>query len=84
MSRNTNAKLKAHMVQEGLRPEENPYKMNYAPSVEIDFTTGKRKCDPVTGELSILAWPKSGLCPFCLPSVTVDGRVRRKKFAEDY
>lgn len=84
LSQNTNKKLKAHMVQEGLRPEENPYKIDYAPSVEIDFATGKRKCDPVTGELSILAWPKSGLCPFCLPSVTVDGRIRRKKVAEDY
>lgn len=79
ISRNTNSKLKEYMQHEALRSEENPYKINYAPQVEVDPHTGKRKCDPFTGELRILAWPRTGLCPFCLPDVLVDGRFARRK-----
>lgn len=78
LSRKTNSELKEYMENASLRPEENPYKIDYAPQVEIDLHTGKRIVDPDTGELHILEWPRSGLCPFCLPRVTVDRRVGRK------
>lgn len=77
ISQNTNSSLKEYMKNESLRPEENPYKIDYAPQVEVDPSTGKRRCDPATGELCILPWPQTGLCPYCLPDVTVDGRLAR-------
>ena len=77
LSQNTNSYLKSYMLKEGLRPEENPYKIDYAPQVEVDPETGKRVCDVATGELKIAAWPTTGLCPHCLPNVTIDGRVAR-------
>lgn len=77
LSRKTNSELKEYMENASLRPEENPYKIDYAPQVEVDPSSGKRVVDPVTGELHILEWPQSGLCPYCLPRVTVDRRVGR-------
>lgn len=69
-----NTKLKEYMNSENLRPEENPYKIDYAPQVAIDPHTGKRIVNRDTGELQIRNWPESGLCPFCLPESTVDRR----------
>lgn len=74
ISRKTNSELKEYMDYAELRSEENPYKIDYAPQVEIDPDSGKRVVNPVTGELHILEWPRTGLCPFCLPKVTVDRR----------
>lgn len=79
LSKNTNAALKEYMKNANISPNSNPYKIDYAPQVEVDPHTGKRKCDARTGELHILAWPQTGLCPFCLPDVTIDGRVARKR-----
>ena len=79
LSRKTNSILKEYMKNASLRPEENPYKIDYAPQVEVDPHTGKRKCDPLTGELCIMEWPRTGLCPFCLPNVTVDGRIAKHR-----
>ncbi|MCM1220254.1 MAG: hypothetical protein NC548_37770 [Lachnospiraceae bacterium] len=65
---------------------EHPYKLNYEPSVELD-ERGKKRANPLTGELSIVSWPKSGLCPFCLPNATVNGyivRELRKREREAY
>ena len=79
LSRKTNSILKEYMKNASLRPEENPYKIDYAPQVEVDPHTGKRKCDPLTGELCIMEWPRTGLCPFCLPNVTIDGRIAKRR-----
>lgn len=78
LSRNTNSSLKEYMEAEGLRPEENPYKMDYSPQVDVDPSTGKRRVNPNTGELVIRTWPSSGLCPYCLPNVTHDRRFAKK------
>lgn len=82
LSRKTNSTLKEYMKNASLRPEENPYKIDYAPQVEVDPHTGKRKCDPLTGELCIMEWPRTGLCPFCLPNVTVDGRIAKRRLGQ--
>lgn len=79
LSQKTNRALKEYMKNASLRPEENPYKIDYAPQVVVDPHTGKRKCDPLTGELCIMEWPRTGLCPFCLPDVLIDGRFTRRK-----
>lgn len=81
LSRNTNSKLKEYMDNASLRTEENPYKIDYSPQVELDPRTGRRRCDPISGELCIMHWPRSGLCPYCLPNVVVDRRVLRKQIA---
>lgn len=77
LSQKTNSKLKEYMSYADLRPEENPYKIDYSPQVDIDPATGKRRVDIRSGELCFVEWPQSGLCPYCLPSVTIDGRTAR-------
>lgn len=74
VSRNTNATLKKYMTDNHMYPAENPYKLDYSPRVDVDELTGKRKIDPVTGFIKYLEWPKSGLCPFCLPNSSIDRR----------
>lgn len=74
LSRSSNTKLKEYMQDEKLRSEENPYKIDYAPQAEVDPKTGKRVVNPVSGHISIIPWPASGLCPFCLPNNTIDRR----------
>lgn len=75
ISSSTNTTLKEYMKHESLRPEENPYKLDYAPQIEVDPSTGRRICNPATGELRVAEWPQTGLCPHCLPNNTMDGRV---------
>lgn len=65
----------------------HPQKLSYEPAFEIDEHSGRPKSDPTTGEYKIIKWPKSGLCPYCLPSTTVDGyvlRELRKKERKEY
>lgn len=81
ISQSTNTQLKQFMESEGLRPEENPYKMDYSPQYAIDLNTGKRQVNTQTGELGVLEWPKSGLCPYCMPNATVDRRYVRRATA---
>lgn len=72
ISRNSNPLLAEYMDKQGLRHEENPYKMDYAPQFEYktDPTSGRRSKIPIkaTNTFKILHWPQTGLCPFCLPS----------------
>lgn len=79
LSQHTNSKLKEYMQNAELRPEENPYKTDYAAQVEVDPSTGRRVVNPSTGQLHILEWPQTGLCPYCLPEVTVDRRYSKKQ-----
>lgn len=78
LSLSTNTDLRSYMSSAELRPDEHPYKMDYSPQIAIDETTGKRKVNPETGEIQFLEWPKTGLCPFCKPNVTVDRRFGHK------
>lgn len=63
------------LVQHEARKHPGSTKLNYEPSYDVDSQTGRRKVDKDTGFISILEWPQSGLCPYCLPRVTVDGRT---------
>lgn len=74
ISQNSNTRLKEYMKDEKLRPEENPYKIDYAPQAEVDPQSGKRVVNPTNGHINIIPWPASGLCPFCLPNNTIDRR----------
>lgn len=77
ISRNSNATLQKYMEEQKMYPAENPYKLDYAPRYDVDECTGKRKVDS-SGRIQILEWPKSGLCPFCLPNVIIDRSVFRR------
>lgn len=80
ISRSYNSVLGNYMREQMMYPSENPYKLDYAPMAELDETTGKQKVDPKTGLLHYLEWPKSGLCPFCLPKTTINRRyVNRER-----
>lgn len=58
--------------------DSHPYKNEYGPAVAIDPVTGKRMVNPITGEIKLLEWPESGLCPYCMPDVTVDTRYMKE------
>jgi hypothetical protein len=79
LSQSSNTKVRKYMQHENLRPEENPNKIDYAPSYAVDPNNGKRVVDISTGELLIRKWPESGLCPYCLPNATIDRRYARSK-----
>lgn len=81
LSRNTNSAINQYMTENSMYPYEHPYKLDYAPRIDIDESTGKRKADPVSGQIKYLKWPQSGLCPFCLPKHVID---RRKYKFERY
>lgn len=68
------------IIEEEYHNEDTPERMDYAPTIEYEYDertqTAKKKVDPVTGVVSYLEWPLSGLCPFCLPSGLTDNRRR--------
>lgn len=55
---------------------DSPSKYDYAPQFEYEETSNglRKKVDPDSGEVYILDWPRSGMCPFCLPSGMIDRR----------
>ena len=68
------------IIEEEYHNADTPERQDYAPTVEYEYDekTGKskKKVDSVTGVVSYLEWPLSGLCPFCLPSGLTDNRRR--------
>lgn len=79
LSRKTNTQLKEYMERAGLTNYTHPYRNDYGPQVELDPSTGRRMVNPITGQIKLLDWPKSGLCPHCLPNVTIDRHYTRKE-----
>lgn len=78
ISRNTNATLSKYMSEHQMYPAENPYKLDYSIQYDYDLATGQRQVEPASGKIKLLDWPQSGLCPFCLPNVTIDRRSYRR------
>ena len=75
------------------RTDDRPDKLVYSPMFETEIVTKshnkegeqivRKVVDPKTGYAKILNWPRSGVCPFCLPSGTlmrnrIEGRGDRK------
>ena len=83
LSKHKNTELREYMKNAKIGNNNNPYKLDYSPKVDIDPITGRRRVDPITGELHILAWPTTGLCPYCLPNVTVDRRVYKRRLKRE-
>lgn len=75
LNQSSNPAMKAYIKQTGERLGVN----DYSPAVRIDPSTGRRMVDKTTGEIKLVDWPKSGLCPYCLPRVTVDARFLRRR-----
>lgn len=65
--------------------EDSPHRLDYAPVIEVEQIPGTRpeegkfrkKVDVETGEVSVLHWPRSGMCPFCLPTGLSERRRTR-------
>ena len=68
---------------------DSPCKYDYAPQFEYEEvsiqrsngyeeTRFRKKIDPATGDARVLYWPRSGMCPFCLPAGMVDRRRKVK------
>lgn len=72
LSVRTNTSLRQYMSQEGVTRNSHPYKNDYSPMEVLDPKTGRRKINKATGEIQIAWWPESGLCPYCMPKVTID------------
>ena len=73
------------MVDESLRADSQ---LDYSPQMEYEehFDSKKGewmirpKVDPETGDILFLRWPKSGVCPYCLPKITaLPSRIRKEK-----
>lgn len=79
ISAHTNRELSQHMKKAELKWYEHPYYNDYGPMVVLDPETGRRKVNPVTGEVVYRNWPETGLCPHCLPKVLVDSRRTERK-----
>lgn len=62
---------------------ENPNKLNYSPRLDYEAhpKSGKPriKANPDTGEVVVLTWPNSGLCPFCLPTNSARHRMPKSR-----
>ena len=91
-----NKKLERYIQETG--NIENPHKIDYAPVIvmEEEFVTHpngyvetrwKKKVDPETGNVAIIPWPGSGMCPYCLPPGLVDRRrkanTKRRRCKKD-
>lgn len=79
ISANTNTVMKQYLQENNMHPQENPYKLDYSPTFELDPRTGRKAMDPETRKYKLLEWPKSGLCPWCLPRRKTE---RRQLFRE--
>lgn len=78
-----NKKLEQYIQDTG--NVENPHKIDYAPVIVMEEklvplpngyveTRWQKKVDPETGNVAIIPWPGSGMCPYCLPTGLVDRR----------
>lgn len=74
LSAKTNTQLRKYLDN----VKDHPYKNSYEPMCALDPLTGKRMVDPSNGAIKFLHWPTSGLCPYCLPRVTVDRRYGKR------
>lgn len=59
------------------------YELNYTPQTQIDYvseTSGRafKKVNKQTGDVAVMYWPESGLCPYCVPNVTAQARYARR------
>lgn len=67
--------------------KDNPCTCDYAPVIEYEVIPGtskttRKKVNVETGEVAVMHWPRSGLCPFCLP-VGLTNRRRCKRSLRD-
>lgn len=73
------------IIEEVYNNENSPYKFDYAPTIEheeilsvhTDGSTSvryRKRVDPKTGDAIVYDWPRSGMCPYCLPEGMVDRR----------
>lgn len=78
ISRKSNREVRSYMSDAEMRPEENPYKLDYGPLYEMEVNPKtqklRKRVDKSTGRYIILEWPQSGMCPFCLPNATYNRR----------
>lgn len=83
ISANTNLTLRSYMDAQNINFINNPYRIDYAPIKMLDPLTGKVLVEDQTGVVQYYKWPQSGLCPYCLPNVTiykgVVNRANRRK-----
>lgn len=80
ISRKANRDVREYMEAAGMRPEDNPYKLDYGPQFEMEVNERtqklRKKVNKETGMYVVLEWPKSGMCPFCLPDSTINRRYQ--------
>lgn len=75
-----NSQIKNHMKEQR---RMDVWRLDYAPQPQY-YEVGKtgklmRKVDKATGKILFMDWPATGLCPYCLPKVTVD-----RHYGKDY
>lgn len=76
LSVSTNPQLRNYIESNHISSRNHPYKMNYEQDYKYD-ERGRRVVNKDTGELHLRTWPETGLCPYCIPKVTIDRRYRK-------
>ena len=75
------ARMNTYIREAQARGGTNLNAMDYSMQLKLN-AKGKPIADPDTGRLEVLYWPKSGLCPFCLPDRSYQLKKRKKKVGE--
>ena len=66
-----------------LQKERLVYELNYTPQTQIEHISevcgrAYKKVNKQTGDIAIMYWPESGLCPYCVPNITAQARYARR------
>lgn len=72
------ARMNTYVREAQARGGTNLNSMDYSMQLKLN-AKGKPIADPETGKLGVLYWPRSGLCPFCLPDRSYQLKKRMKK-----
>lgn len=78
ISSTVSARINTYIREAQARGGTNLNAMDYSMQLKLN-AKGKPIADPDTGRLEVLYWPKSGLCPFCLPDRSYQLKKRMKK-----
>lgn len=73
LSVSTNPMLRRYIEVNHISNRNHPYKMSYEQDYKYD-DRGRRVVNKETGEIYLRRWPESGLCPYSIPTTTIDRR----------
>ena len=77
LSVSTNPQLRRFIETNNISSRNHPYKISYEQDYKYD-ERGRRIVNKDTGEIYLRKWPESGLCPYSIPTITIDRRYIKR------